>query len=130
SGGHQALCSSPTRRSSDLSIYRYFTSAEELLAGVVADVFPDWAGRVRARMEAAPSPGEKVWAYVEANMDLFASTEQDVASALSEVTDPGALTEPMRAFHADLQAPLVAALTAHGEPRPAVMAETIETAVL
>src|SRR5690606_41849624 len=83
SGGHQALCSSPTRRSSDLSIYRYFTSAEELLAGVVADVFPDWAGRVRARMEAAPSPGEKVWAYVEANMDLFASTEQDVASALS-----------------------------------------------
>ncbi len=111
-------------------IYRYFSCAEDLLAAVVADVFPDWAGRVRDRVEAVEAPGEKVWAYVCANIDLFASSEQDVASALSEVADQHLLEEPMRAFHAELQVPLVAALTEHGEPRPKLMAETIESAVL
>lgn len=112
------------------SIYRYFSSSEELLAAVVGDIFPDWSGRVRARVEAAEAPGEKVWAYVCANLDLFSSSEQDVASALSEVADPHLLKEPMQAFHAELQEPLVAALADHGESRPRLMAETIETALL
>ncbi|GAA3533229.1 TetR/AcrR family transcriptional regulator [Nocardioides daeguensis] len=112
------------------SIYRYFASREELLAAVVADVFPEWAGQVRARVEAATTPGEKVWAYVCANIDLFSSSEQDVASALSEVADPHLLKEPMEAFHAELQRPLVAALVAHGEPHAQLMAETIESALV
>lgn len=112
------------------SIYRYFSSADELLAAVVADVFPDWAGKVRAQVEAASTPGAKVWAYIRANIELFFSSEQDVASALTEVTDPHLLKESMEAFHAELQAPLVAALTEHGEPQPAVMAEAIEAALM
>jgi AcrR family transcriptional regulator len=112
------------------SIYRYFTSAEELLAAVVADVFPDWAGQVRDRVEAAATPGEKVWAYVCANVDLFASSEQDVASALGEVADPQLLRQPMQAFHAELQEPLVRALEELGEPRPDLMASAIESAVV
>jgi AcrR family transcriptional regulator len=112
------------------SIYRYFASAEELLAAVVADVFPEWAGKVRQRVEEASTPGEKVWAYVCANVDLFASSEQDVASALSEVADPHLLRQPMEAFHAELQRPLLAALADHGESRPELMAETIESALM
>jgi AcrR family transcriptional regulator len=112
------------------SIYRYFASAEELLAAVVADVFPDWAGKVRQRVEEASTPGEKVWAYICANVDLFASSEQDVASALSEVADPHLLRQPMEAFHAELQRPLLAALADHGESRPELMAETIESALM
>ncbi len=112
------------------SIYRYFASAEELLAAVVADVFPEWAGKVRDRVEEASTPGEKVWAYICANVDLFASSEQDVATALSEIADPHLLREPMEAFHAELQRPLLAALADHGEPRPELMAETIESALM
>ncbi len=112
------------------SIYRYFASAEELLAAVVADVFPEWAGKVRDRVEEASTPGEKVWAYICANVDLFASSEQDVATALSEIADPHLLREPMEAFHAELQRPLLAALADHGESRPELMAETIESALM
>ena len=112
------------------SIYRYFASAEELLAAVVGDVFPDWAGQVRDRVEAAATPGEKVWAYVCANVDLFASAEQDVASALAEVAEPQLLRAPMEAFHAELQEPLVRALAELGEPRPDLMASAIESAVV
>lgn len=112
------------------SIYRYFASNAELLAAIVDDVLPEWAGQVHDRVEAAGTPGEKVWAYICANVDLFSSSEQDVASALTEVADPRMLKEPMEAFHADLQKPLVAALAEHGEPHPAAMAEAIESALV
>lgn len=112
------------------SIYRYFSSSDELLAAVVADTFPTWADRVRTRVEAATTPGEKVWAYIVANLDLFSSSEQHLASALREVVDPDQLRGPVETFHADLQKPLVAALTAHGEPRPTLVAVTIEGALV
>lgn len=112
------------------SIYRYFSSVDDLLAAVVADVFPDWAGKVRARVDVAATPADKIWAYICANIDLFASSERDVANALSKVVDPHVLKEPMEAFHTQLQAPLVEALAELGEARPRLMAETIESALL
>ena len=112
------------------SVYEYFASREDLLAGVVADVFPDWAGQVIGAVEAAQSPGEQVWAYVEANMRLFASSEQAVARALTSVVDPPLLAEPMTRFHESLQRPLVAALRAHGENQPQLMADIIDSIVV
>ena len=112
------------------SIYRYFSSSEQLLEAVVADIFPMWANKVRTCVDAASTPGEKIWAYIGANLDLFSSSEQDLASALREVADPHLLKKPMETFHAELQKPLVAALTDHGEPRPQLVAETIEGALV
>ncbi|HEU4566414.1 MAG TPA: helix-turn-helix domain-containing protein [Marmoricola sp.] len=112
------------------SVYEYFSSRQDLLAEVVADVFPDWAGKVSAAIEAAATPGEQVWAYVEANMRLFASSEQAVARALTNVVDPTLLAEPMTRFHQSLQEPLVAALRAHGEPQPQLMADIIDSMVI
>ena len=109
------------------SIYRYFASSEQLLEAVVADVLPTWTDTVHSRVEAATTPGEKIWAYIGANLDLFSSSEQDLASALREVADPHLLVET---FHAELQEPLVAALVEHGEPRPHLVAETIEGALI
>lgn len=108
------------------SIYRYFSSSEQLLAAVVADILPTWTDKVHTRVEAATTPGEKIWAYIGANLDLFSSSEQDLASALREVVEPHLLKKPMEIFHAELQEPLVAALTDHGEPRPQLVAETVE----
>ena len=112
------------------SVYQYFDSPEALLHAVVADVFPDWADRVRRQVEDARSPAERVWAYVEANVTLFASSEQAVAQALSRVVDPSVLRGPMQEFHAHLQVPLREALTDLGEPDAAAMAETIDAIVL
>ncbi len=112
------------------SVYEYFGSREDLLAAVVADVFPDWAGKVSDATAAATRPGDKVWAYVEANLSLFASSEQAVARALSNVVDPTVLAEPMTRFHASLQEPLVAALRAHGETQPQLMADIIDSMVM
>ncbi len=112
------------------SVYQYFSSPEALLHGVVADVFPDWAAQVRERVEAATTPGGRVWAYIEANVDLFASSEQAVAAALARVVDPSVLRGPMQEFHAQLQVPLREALTALGEPEVASMAETIDALIV
>lgn len=112
------------------SVYQYFPSAEALLAAVVDDVFPEWADRVMAQVSAAPTPAARAWAYVEANVGLFASSEQAVARALRRVVEPHVLRGPMEAFHARLQVPLLRSLEDFGEPEPAAMAEHIDLLIL
>lgn len=112
------------------SVYQYFASAEELLAAVVADVFPDWAAQVLDEVATASTPGERVWAYIEANLDLFAGSEQAVAVALTRVVDPQVLQGPMQAFHAQLQAPLHQALRDLGETEPDAMAKHVNSLVV
>lgn len=112
------------------SVYQYFPSRDDLLAAVVADAFPAWAGQVRSRVDAATTPGERVWAYVCANVDLFAGSEQAVARALTAVVEPQVLKAPMEAFHAQLQEPLLAALEELGEPRPRQVAGLVDSAVV
>ena len=112
------------------SVYQYFTSSDELLATLVAEIFPDWARQVLSRVDAATGPGERVWAYVEANLDLFASSERAVARALREVVEPHVLQGPMEEFHRRLQVPLRQALTDFGEPEPEAMAEHIDALIM
>ncbi|RKQ84875.1 TetR family transcriptional regulator [Solirubrobacter pauli] len=112
------------------SVYQYFASSDELLAGLIAEIFPDWARQVLNRMDAATGPGERVWAYVEANVDLFASSERAVARALREVVEPHVLQGPMEDFHRQLQVPLRQALTDFGEPEPEAMAEHIDSLIM
>lgn len=112
------------------SVYQYFTSRDDLLAGVIADVFPAWARRVVEAVEAAPSPPERVWAYVEANVSLFAGSEQAIARALTTVVDPAVLAAPMQEFHRLLQEPLVAALQDYGVSQPDVMADIVNSMTL
>jgi len=107
------------------SVYLYFSSREDLMAAVVDEVLPQWASAVAAEVAAAPTPGEKVWAYVRSNVELFHSSEQAVATALTEVVEPTLLAGPMAAFHAELQEPLLAALRESGEPYPEVVAELV-----
>ncbi|MEU6025318.1 TetR family transcriptional regulator [Micromonospora sp. NPDC047134] len=112
------------------SVYQYFASAEELLAAVVADVFPAWAGQVLARVSAEPTAATRVWAYVEANVELFAGPEQAVARALTRVVEPRLLQGPIEQFHAQLQGPLRQALTDLGEPEPDIMAKLIDSLIV
>ncbi len=112
------------------SVYSYVSSAEELMVAVVDEVLPDWSGQVLARVRAAGSPAEQVWAYVEANVDLFGSAEQAAAQALTRVVDPQLLAGPMQRFHDELRQPLVEALSAMGEPEASVTADLIGALVV
>lgn len=112
------------------SVYQYFSSVDELLTAVVADVLPDWASQVADRVAHASTPGGRVWAYIEANVDLFAGSEQAVALALARVVDPAVLQAPLREFHARLQLPLLDALHDLGEPEPAAVAEHIDSLIM
>jgi AcrR family transcriptional regulator len=112
------------------SVYQYFASADELLAALIAEVFPDWANRVIAHVESAPTPGARVWAYVEANLELFAGSERAVARALRRVVEPHVLHGPMKEFHQRLQVPLRQALVAFGEPEPEAMAQHIDSLIV
>ena len=112
------------------SVYQYFPSAEQLLAAVVADVFPDWAGQVLARVAQAPTPATRVWAYVTAIVGLFTSPEQAVARTLARVVEPRILRGPMEAFHAQLRVPLRQALADLGEPEPDAMAQLIDSIIM
>jgi len=112
------------------SVYEYARSREDLLAAVVADVFPDWAQRIRGAIDAAPTPGEKVWAYVVSNVAYFGGSEQTVARALGSVVDPAVLRGPMQEFHEALQEPLRRSLEALGDPDPETMADIVDAMLL
>lgn len=112
------------------SVYEYARSREDLLAAVVADVFPDWTRRIRSAIDAAPTPGERVWAYVESNVAFFGGSEQAVARALGSVVEPAVLRGPMQDFHTALQEPLRDALRELGDPDPDTTADIVDAMLL
>lgn len=112
------------------SVYQYFASRDALLGALVADIFPRWSALVAQAMDAADGPGERVLAYVRANLDLVASGEHAVARALTEIAPRDALTQNSREMHRMLLTPLVEALRELGAPDPAVTAELVNGVVL
>lgn len=112
------------------SVYQYFASADDLLAALIAEVFPEWARRVITHVDGAPTPAERVWAYVEANLDLLAGPERAVARALRTLVEPHVLHGPMKEFHQLLQVPLHQALLDFGETEPEAMAQHIDSLIV
>ncbi len=111
------------------SVYSYFSSREDLLDALVADTFPRWSRYVRDRMARRRTPGDKVLAYVDANVHLVARGDHALAVALSSVARSDALASSSRLLHDELRTPLVAALREHGSADPERMAELVQALV-
>lgn len=111
-------------------VYQYFDSVDDLLTAVVADVFPDWYAEIDRRVSAAPTAGERVWAYIEGNFASFANPNLAVARVLGQVVAPQNLHAPMREFHQRLQMLLQQALVDMNEPEAELMADYIDSLVL
>lgn len=111
-------------------VYQYFGSVDELLTAVVADVFPDWYAEIERRVAAAPTAGERVWAYIEGNFASFVDPKLAVARMLAQVVAPQDLRAPMREFHRHLQMLLQQALIDLHEPEVELMAEFIDSLIL
>lgn len=112
------------------SVYQYFASRDALLHAVVADVFPTWTLRVLDHVADAATPADRVWAYVEANVELFTGPEQAVAKALRTLIDPAVLHEHSSQHHTRLREPLLDSLRLLGEPEHERMAELINATIL
>jgi aspartate aminotransferase-like enzyme/AcrR family transcriptional regulator len=111
------------------SIYQYYSSREELLDAVIADMFPRWSAYVTGRMGRAGGPGARALTYVDANLRLVARGDQAIVSGLAQAGRAEAMAEPRRVLHEQLRVPLVAALAEHGATDPEGMAELVQAVV-
>jgi len=111
------------------SVYAYFKSRDDLLDALIVDTFPRWSAYVQARMGKAGSPGDRVLAYVHANLRLVARGDHALARALAATGRTDALANSSRLLHDQLQTPLREALADHGAPDPARTAELIQSIV-
>ncbi|MFG2090334.1 MULTISPECIES: TetR/AcrR family transcriptional regulator [unclassified Spirillospora] len=111
------------------SVYSYFTSRDDLLDALIVDTFPRWAAYVRERMEKACTPGERVLAYVDANLHLVARGDHALARALAATSRTDTLAKSSRLLHDDLASPLRTALTEHGAPDPVRTGELVQSIV-
>lgn len=96
------------------SLYQYFSSREDLLDAVIADVFPLWSRRIHAAMAAVETPGDKVLAYARSNLELVAEGENAVVRGLvtharDRVASAG------QEMHEQVAEPLLAALGGSAE---------------
>jgi AcrR family transcriptional regulator len=111
------------------SIYQYFSSREDLLDAVIADMFPRWSAYVTGRMAREAAPGARAMAYVEANLHLVARGDHAIVRGLAEAGRGEAMAEPSRELHEQLRTPLVAALTEHGAADAEALAELVQAVV-
>jgi len=111
------------------SVYEYFRSQHDLLVALVREVLPRWSRRVAEAMAAAGTPGEKVLAYVGANLQLVSEGEHAVATALAQHVPGEELHSSSHEMHEGMRAPLIAALTALELPDPAATAGLVSAVV-
>ncbi|WP_026403782.1 TetR/AcrR family transcriptional regulator [Actinomadura rifamycini] len=111
------------------SMYAYFTSRDDLLDALIVDTFPRWSAYVRAQMEKAGTPGDRVLAYVRANLRIVARGDHALARALAATGRTDTLANSSRLLHDELQTPLRAALADHGAADPARTAELVQSIV-
>lgn len=111
------------------SVYQYFGSRDELFDAVVAELLPGWAVNVQERMAGATTPGGKVRAYVESNLELVAAGDHAVLRGLAAVA-PASLAHSSAVLHEQLRQPLEHALGEAGEDDPAGMSELVHAVVL
>lgn len=111
------------------SAYQYYKSRQDLLNALVLDVFPRWAQRVEAAMDAEPDPADRIMAYVLTNIALVAEGEHAVGNALAAVAPSDELNAQSSRMHAQLLDPLVGTLGELGNEDPAATAELINAIV-
>jgi AcrR family transcriptional regulator len=111
------------------SVYQYFRSRDDLLDAVIEDTIPRWSARFSDAMTSTTDPAERILRYVSVNLALVDEGEHALARALAASASGAALAERSAAMHANLRAPLLAALTELGVEDPAVTADLVGSLV-
>ena len=110
------------------SVYQYFKSSDDLFEAVVADMFPRWSRRLDEAMRTATTPGERVLAYVDANLRLVADGEHALARSLAAMA-ASTSGDGEHERHRTLVQPLIDALRDLGARDPGTTADLINAVV-
>ncbi|HEV2639742.1 MAG TPA: TetR/AcrR family transcriptional regulator [Actinocrinis sp.] len=107
------------------SVYRYFSTSDQIIATVVEEAFPVWTGALAEAMARSIDPAAQVDAYVRETLVQAAAGVHRPMAALGAARLP----EPCRAriteLHRQAAAPLITALTGLGVAAPRLTAELI-----
>ncbi|XRQ13621.1 TetR/AcrR family transcriptional regulator [Actinomadura welshii] len=108
------------------SLYEYFSSRDDLVAAIVEEELPRWASLVEAALNGPGDLEGKVEAYVRVQLGVMTDGRHAAAVALAEHALAEPALERIRAGHAQLLRPLVAALEDGGVAGAEVRAELIQ----
>ena len=100
------------------SVYKYFSSGEEILTRIAAEAFADWGARVSAAVGRAADADGRVDAYVRTTLELADSGAHRVAVLGGGLPQDARARERLAQAHRDLAEPLVAALAERGDADP------------
>jgi len=108
------------------SVYKYFSSGEEILTRIATEAFADWGARVSEAVGHAADVDGRVDAYVRTTLELADSGEHRVAVLGGGLPHDARARERLAQAHRDLAAPLVAALAERGDADPVLTAELVD----
>jgi AcrR family transcriptional regulator len=111
------------------SVYKYFSSGEEILTRIATEAFADWGARVSEAVGRATDVDGRVDAYVRTTLELAGSGAHRVAVLGGGLPPDARAREQLAQAHRDLAAPLVAALAERGEADPVLTAELVDGAL-
>ncbi|MFJ2785277.1 MULTISPECIES: TetR/AcrR family transcriptional regulator [unclassified Streptomyces] len=109
------------------SVYKYFPDRHHLLTAVVHEAAPRWTDRIHTALAAAgDGPGERVAAYVTAQLLMVRDGEHRIARAVADEQDAAALRAGADTAHRALLDPLVDALRDLGDDDPLLTARFLQ----
>ena len=108
------------------SVYKYFSSGEEILTRIAAEAFADWGARVSDAVGRAADADGRVDTYVRTTLELAGSGAHRVAVLGGGLPRDAGARERLAQAHRDLAAPLIAALAERGDADPVLTAELID----
>jgi AcrR family transcriptional regulator len=111
------------------SVYKYFSSGEEILTRIATEAFADWGARVSEAVGRAADVDGRVDAYVRTTLELAGSGAHRAAVLGGGLPPDARSRERLAQAHRDLAAPLVAALAERGEADPVLTAELVDGAL-
>lgn len=108
------------------SVYRYFTSTDDVVAALCERDMPRWLLEIESAMAAAPDPAARIEAYVRTQLQLVAGGHHRLADVLQEAPlGPGARARINALAYAPA-AVLEEELRSTGHPQPDVTAPLVQ----
>ncbi|MGV8966167.1 MAG: TetR/AcrR family transcriptional regulator [Cellulomonas sp.] len=107
------------------SVYQYFASGADLLAAVVEDAFPRANAELRAALDRASDPADRLDAYVRETLRLARDGAHRAAAALAAAPLPDQCRARLAELHREQAAPLLEALQDLDVPEPALTAQLL-----
>ncbi len=111
-GGRGVTMSAVAARAglSRTAVYEYFPSTDALLASLAVEELRRWTDDITAALAGAPTPEEKVRAYVRASLTYVAEGNHRLAAAILQVPMPPECAAALGHMRDELATPLAAAL--------------------